>query len=113
MDCSAYVLQLSACGDSMAIGKGQISTTEFKKLLYEIRDGKPNVCVRLRRIGQMWAVNFMQVVDLNDKGCVLYDEVIEEFIHVKDLSEVMQFELDIRYMGYEPHFHYEVIPGNS
>jgi len=84
--------------DIMAKGTGQISTIELKKLLYEIRDRRPNVCVRLRRIGHMWAVNFMQVIDINEKGCVLYDEMIEEFVHIQDLSEVMQFELDIRYM---------------
>jgi len=94
----------------MPTAKGQILTIELRKLLYEIRDRKPNVCVRFRRIGHMWERDFMQVVDLGDKGVAFYSESIEEFVHVTDLSEIMQFELDVRYMNYEPHFHYEVVP---
>jgi len=91
--------------------KGQVLTMELKRLLYDIRDRKPNVCVRFRRIGQMWERDFMQVVDMSERGAVFYNQEIEEFVYVGDLVDIMQFELDVRYYNYEPHFHYEVLPG--
>src|SRR3954468_16918841 len=91
----------------------QISTMDFTKLLYEVRDHKPNVCIRFRRIGHMWASNFMQIVDIQESGAVFYDPVIGEFVYVHRMADIMQFEIDIRYMEYQPHFHYELIPINS
>ncbi len=61
----------------------------------------------------MWATNFMQVVDIQESSAVFYDEAIGEFVYVSSVSEIIQFEIDVRYMNFEPHFHYEVTPAKS
>jgi hypothetical protein len=87
----------------------KISVLELRKLLYELRDRKPNVCIRYRKLGQMWKPNFMRVIEVNERGAIFFDDMIEEFVYLADLEDIIQFELDIRYQAYEPHFHYEVL----
>jgi hypothetical protein len=90
-----------------------ISVAELRRLLYSLRDHKVNVCIRFRKLGEMWKSNFMQVVDLNERGAIFNDLSISEFIFVMDLDEVMQFELDGRFQNYEPFNHYEVTPWDT
>jgi hypothetical protein len=90
-----------------------ISVSELRRLLYNLRDHRVNVCIRFRKLGEMWKPNFMQVVDLNERGAILSDLTINEFIFVMDLDEIMQFELDGRFQNYEPFNHYEVTPWNA
>jgi hypothetical protein len=87
-----------------------ISVAELRRLLYSLRDSKTNVCVRFRKLGEMWQPNFMRVVDLNHRGAIFNDLTINEFIFVSDLDEIMQFELDGRFQAFEPYNHYEVTP---
>lgn len=87
-----------------------ISVAELRRLLYSIRDHKVNVCIRFRKLGEMWKPNFMRVVDLNERGAIFSDQTINEFVFVLDLDEVMQFELDGRFQVFEPYNHYEVTP---
>ena len=87
-----------------------ISVLELRKLLFDIRDHRVDVCVRFRRLGEMWKPNFMAIVDLNDKGAIFNDPTTNEFVFVMDLTDVMQFELDNRFQMYEPYYHYEVTP---
>ena len=87
-----------------------VPVLQLRKLLYELRDHRVNVCVRIRRLGEMWKPNFMRVVDLNDRGAIFSDETTNEFVFVMDLTEIMQFELDNRFQSYEPYYHYEVTP---
>src|SRR5688572_12544784 len=90
-----------------------ISVAELRRLLYSLRDHRVNVCIRFRRLGEMWKENFMQVVDLNEKGAIFNDLTISEFVFVLDLEEIMQFELDGRFQMFEPFNHYEVTPWDS
>jgi hypothetical protein len=87
-----------------------VSVLQVRRLLYDLRDNRLNVCVRFRRLGEMWKSNFMRIVDLNDRGAIFNDETTNEFVFVMDLTEVMQFELDNRFQSYEPYYHYEVTP---
>lgn len=87
-----------------------ISVAELRRLLYNLRDHRIGVCIRFRRLGEMWKRNFMQVVDLNERGAIFNDLSINEFVFVSDLDDIMQFELDYRYQSFEPFNHYEVTP---
>jgi hypothetical protein len=86
------------------------TTIQLKALLQELVDHQPNVCVRLRLLGQMWMPNFMRPVRMLGKGIILFDETIMEYKVVQELRDVMQFELDSPYKEAQPFFHYEVRP---
>jgi hypothetical protein len=94
-------------------GVQQITTTDFTRLLYELRDHKPKVSVRFKKLGHKWSANFMQVVDLRGSGAAFYDLALGEFAYVPHLSDIIQFEIDVRLMDYEPHFHYEIVSKKS
>jgi hypothetical protein len=85
-----------------------ISVIGLKRLLVELADKRPNVCIRPRLMGEMWWPVFMRVVATTEKGVLLQDEDSGRFVSVSDISYVMQFELDNRFQNFQPHFHYEV-----
>jgi hypothetical protein len=85
-----------------------ISVIGLRRLLVELAEKRPNVCIRPRLMGEMWLPVFMRVVAATDKGVLLQDEDTGRFVSVSDISYVMQFELDNRFQNFQPHFHYEV-----
>jgi hypothetical protein len=87
-----------------------VSVLELRKLLFDVHDNRIGVCLRFRRLGEMWKPNFMAIVAINDKGAIFNDPTTNEFVFLMDLSEIMQFELDNRFQIYEPYYHYEVTP---
>lgn len=82
----------------------------LKRLLYDLKDGRPDICVRFRLIGEMWQTNHSRIIQLTEKGVALNDEISNKLIFVRDLAHVMQFELDHAFQQYQPHFHYSVNP---
>jgi hypothetical protein len=87
-----------------------VSVLELRRLLVEILDKRPDICIRFRLIGEMWQNIHYRVVGLTDKGGVLNDEQTNKLIFINDLTQVMQFEIDQRFQQYQPHYHYEVRP---
>ena len=85
-----------------------IPEIELRRLLYELRDRRPDICIRFRLLGEMWQSNHLRVIKLTDKGVVLFDEQEGKVYVIQDLRNVMQFELDQSFQQYQPHFHYEV-----
>jgi len=57
----------------------------------------------------MWHPNFAKVVNALGNGIALQDEVTMKLVIIKDLSRIMQFELDSSFQSFQPHFHYGVI----
>jgi hypothetical protein len=86
----------------------QVPVLQLRRLLYELRDLRPDICIRFRLIGEMWQVNFYHIVSISEKGAALNDEKANKLIFISDLSHVMQFEIDHSFKEYEPHFHYTV-----
>jgi hypothetical protein len=86
----------------------RVSVTEFKRLLFSLRDLRPDICVRFRILGEMWQTNHMRVIALTENGVVLNDEKGNKLIFIQDLNKVIQFELDHAFQQYQPHFHYTV-----
>ena len=78
----------------------------------DLHDKRPDICIRFRLLGEMWNINFMQVVRLSDKGALLLDES-NSLVSISDLNFVMQFEIDKPFQGFHPYYHYEVTPDFS
>jgi hypothetical protein len=87
---------------------GQVQVLELRRLLYELKDQRSDICIRFRLLGEMWQTSFLRVIKLTPNGVVLFDERHEEAITVRDLREVVQFEIDAPYQNYHPHNHYTV-----
>jgi hypothetical protein len=90
--------------------KTMISDVELRRLVTELKDGRPDICIRYRLIGEMWKPNFLRIIQVNENGAVLLDESKNALSFLCDLSSVMQFEIDAVFQNYQPHFHYEVQP---
>jgi hypothetical protein len=90
--------------------KSLISVTTLRKLLHEIRDKRPDTGIRFRMLGEMWGRNFMRVESVGSKGVLLKDEHDHKLVSVYDITNVMQFELDNSFYGFQAYFHYEVTP---
>lgn len=88
----------------------QIQVLELRRLLYELKDQRPDICVRFRLIGEMWQPNFGRVIKLTEQGAVLLNEHDNQAVSILDLREIVQFELDARYQNYHPHYHYRLKP---
>lgn len=88
--------------------KNQIPILEFKRLLHQLRDLRPDIGIRMRLMGEMWQTNHHNILQLTEKGVALHDVETKRLVIVADLSQVMQFELEQSFQHYEAHFHYSV-----
>ena len=91
------------------LNKTLISMLELKRLLIDLTEKRPDICVRFRLLGELWGNNFLRVMRVHDKGAVLLDE-LQGLVSISDLNFVMQFEIDKPFQGFQPYFHYEVTP---
>jgi hypothetical protein len=97
--------------DSVIVIKSNlVAVLELRRLLYAVKDLRPDICVRFRLIGQMWQTNFLQIISLTEKGVTLNDENGNKLVFIQDLADVMQFELDYSFQQYQAHCHYLVDP---
>jgi len=88
----------------------KVAVIEFRRLLVELKEHRPDICIRYRLIGQMWAQYFMRVVYVTENGVLLNNETSNKLITIPELPQIMQFELDKPFQLYHPYFHYEVVP---
>jgi hypothetical protein len=93
--------------------KKMIGLPELRRLLFGLKEHRPDICIRHRFIGQLWAINFSRVVRVTEKGVLLNDETSNKLITISNLSQIMQFELDKPFQIYQPHFHYDVTPSKE
>lgn len=99
-------------GDTMSKTTTTLSVLQLKQLLIEIKEHAPNVCARFRLLGEMWQTNLVRVISVTETRVLINDEIKNTLISI-DLSNVMQFEIDNKFKGFQPYFHYEVIPDNN
>lgn len=85
-----------------------ISVLELRRLLYTIVDNRLDACFRYRFLGEMWQPNFLRIVGASEKGFLLNDEVTNSFKCLPDLSQIMQFEIDVGVHNFLPHNHYDL-----
>lgn len=87
-----------------------ISVIVLKRLLVELKDKRPDICIRFRCMGELWRQHFTRVVIVTERGALFNDEAQNRLLTVRDLSVIMQFELDNRFQNFQPFFHYQVDP---
>ena len=107
------ISMMNEAKDTVEKVKNLISVLELKRLLVDLSEKRPDICVRYRLLGEMWAVNAMRVIKVTEKGVMLNDEQNNRLINLQDLSTIMQFEIDAPFQGFQPHFHYDVRPLND
>ena len=103
-------LNMQTLGDTVESNKSLISVLELKRLLIDLKEKRPDICIRYRLLGEMWVMNSMRVIHVTENGALLNDEQNNRLINLVDLSSVMQFEIDAPFQGFQPHFHYNVKP---
>ena len=86
-----------------------VEVLQLRRLLFELKEHRPDICFRYRMLGQMWAPNFSRVISLTEKGLHLNDETSNRFVSIPDLSQIIQFELDKPFQAFKPYFHYDVV----
>jgi hypothetical protein len=96
--------------DYIMIKTDLVPVLELRRLLFELKDLRPDICIRFRFIGEMWQNNHYRVLKLTEKGVVLNDERANKLQFVQDLNKVIQFELDQAFQKFQPHYHYSVDP---
>lgn len=94
----------------MAEEHKNVEVLQLRRLLFDLKEHRPDICFRYRLMGQMWVSNFSRVISLTEKGVLLNDEISNKFLSVPELSQIMQFELDKRFQAFKPYFHYDVVP---
>jgi hypothetical protein len=87
-----------------------IATLELRRLLFELKDIRPDICIRFRLMGELWQNNFYHVARLTDEGSIFSEESTSKLFVVKDLKAIIQFEIDKPFQNYKPHNHYNVDP---
>ena len=87
----------------------KVAVLELRRLLIELREHRPDICIRYRLMGQMWAQSFVRIIGVTGEGVLLNDESSNRMIAIPNLSTVMQFELDKTFRSFEPHYHYDVV----
>jgi hypothetical protein len=87
-----------------------VSVTEFRRLLHDIKDRRPDVGVRVRLIGKMWIEFFYSVEAISNDEVLLHNIYKNMFLHIRSISDVIQFELECSFFGFQAYYHYEVIP---
>ena len=93
----------------VTVNKTLISMLELKRLMVDLSEKRPDICIRFRLLGELWNMTFLRVMRVPDKGAVLLDES-HGLVSVSDLNFIMQFEIDKPFQGFQPYYHYEVTP---
>jgi hypothetical protein len=88
--------------------KKSLSVLELKRLLVEIQEQRPDIYIRYRLLGEMWRPNFMKIISVIERGIFLKDEQAYQLIHLQNLANIMQFEIDHNFQNFEAHFHYDI-----
>jgi len=87
----------------------KLSTIEFRRLLHDIRDRRPDVRIRVRIIGKMWGDRFCTIDFINENQVVLFDETEDYYHYINNIDDIIQFELECSFFGYQAFYHYEVV----
>ena len=93
----------------ITMNKTLISVLELRRLMVDLTEKRPDICIRFRLLGELWHVQFMRVVRVTEKGVLLFDDTLG-LVSVSDLNFVMQFEIEKPFQGFQPYYHYEVTP---
>ena len=94
--------------DPMLRNDPKISVLETRRLLIELKDKRPDICVRVRLIGKLWQNNFCRLINVTETQVVLNDESKNKLVFLP-INEIMQFEMDHSFQNFQAHNHYDVV----
>lgn len=86
-----------------------LTVLELKRLLFELKDKRPDICLRYRLIGEMWQENFMKIISIVDNRLFVEDPRMGFIIHIQNIASIMQFEIDYAFQNFQPHYHYDIV----
>ncbi len=84
----------------------------LKQLLINLKQYRPEICIRFRMIGELWQPLFLKIMDVTDSGVALLNEAENRLTFIQNLCNVMQFEIDCKFQNYQPNNHYDVTLSN-
>jgi hypothetical protein len=61
-------------------------------------------------MGEMWQQQHFKITKMTERGAVIVSEINDKPIIIRDLNDVMQFEIDGPFQTFEPHTHYSIDP---
>jgi hypothetical protein len=93
----------------MEVRKKSLTVLELKRLLIELKEKRPDICIRYRLIGEMWMDNFTSIRSVVGNSMFVNYERIGMSIHIPNIGNIIQFEIDHTFQQYEAHFHYDVV----
>jgi hypothetical protein len=85
-----------------------ISAIELKRLLHELKDKRPDIGLRFRLTGQLWASNFCRIEKITDNEVVVIDNSRQRYLN--RFWDIIQFEIDSPFQAYRPFYHYKINP---
>lgn len=94
---------------AMEVTKKSLTILELRRLLIELKEKRPDICIRYRLIGEMWMDNFTKIRSVIGNSLFVEYERIGMMIHVPNIGNIIQFEIDQNFQQYAAHFHYEVV----
>jgi hypothetical protein len=93
----------------MEIRKKSLTVLELKRLLIELKEKRPDICIRYRLIGEMWIDNFASIRSIIGNSMFVSYEQFGMSIHIPNIGNIMQVEIDQTFQQYEAHFHYDIV----
>ena len=93
----------------------KITISEFRKLLFDLKNVRPDIQIRYRLLGDVWHPNFVSISNLpnlddfeDSKLVVLHDDINSKKIVIENLADIVQFEIESPFGAFRPHFHYYI-----
>lgn len=86
-----------------------LTILELKRLLFELKDKRPDICIRYRLIGEMWQENFTKIFTIVENRLFVEDARKGLIIHIQNLANIIQFEIDHSFQNFQAHNHYEIV----
>jgi hypothetical protein len=93
----------------IASKKSSLTILELKRLLFELKEKRPDICIRYRLMGELWKKNFMRITSIVENSLVVEDEQARIILGVPNIANIIQLELDNTFQHYQAHFHYDVV----
>lgn len=85
----------------------ELDVVEFKRLLTDIFEKRPDISIRYRLIGNLWSNAFFPIRKMSEEEVFFFDSARQSLIRVF-VRDIMQIELDSSFQNYRPNLHYTI-----
>jgi hypothetical protein len=101
------------CAPLKRLDNKSLTVLELKRLLFDLKDQRPDICIRYRLMGEMWRENFTKIVTIADDRLFVEDLRMGFIIHIQNMANIMQFEIDHSFQNFQAHYHYDIVLDHS